>query len=149
MNSSRSHIETPERDRGSELTDVYAKLDEICDKKIYCGHNISESKKEYARWSYAADINPTEEIIVLFDNTFWGTAQYGCFVTKTRFYSNDRRFGIKRSEISASTHFSIEKNKLMINGIPFLIFSRRQRENFTILVNVLNMLTKCHSMNKG
>jgi hypothetical protein len=97
----------------------------ITDNHFFFQPNIPEKKLSNALGAFAKDVTP-EDVLVLLDNSAFGSAKEGAILTETRLYAHSimqRPVSIKLSSIEDASYKKgglTTDDVLLINGLPFL-----------------------------
>jgi hypothetical protein len=127
-----------------EIVKRYA--DQIKDSKIFLNPNIPHKKLKKALDSYAKGIKE-EDVLVLIDNTFFGSAKDGAILTPTTFYAYNFRKKSQFIELNEIKTMYLEEGpkgcRLHLNGLTFLETNLLKRESVRKVTEMLREISEC------
>jgi hypothetical protein len=127
------------------IREIVARYDPmITDNHFYFQPNIPSKKLTNALEAYARDIMP-EDVLVLFDNTAFGSAKNGAILTETRLYAHDdgydpviiTLFSIEEVSTNEGVGWNDPLPVLLVNGLPFLDLAKPEKQSKHQFVRML------------
>jgi hypothetical protein len=114
----------------------------ITDNHFFFQPNIPEKKLSNALGAFAKDVLP-EDVLVLLDNSAFGSAKEGAILTEARLYAHSmmqRPVSIRLSSIGDASYKKgglTTDDMLLINGLPFLegpLPTKEAMQRFTLML---------------
>jgi len=127
------------------IREIVARYDPmITDDHFYFQPNIPSKKLANALEAYARDVMP-EDVLVLFDNTAFGSAKNGAILTETRLYAHDdgydpvviMLFSIEEVSAYEGAGWNDPLPVLLVNGLPFLDLAKPEKQAIHRFVHML------------
>jgi len=112
------------------------------DPAVFCKPDIPLKKLGNAIHSYASSIQ-IDDVLVLVDDTFFGSAKDGLIITADRIFAKEIASKPISFSLASITGIGVEQKKILINDIPFAELPSIADEDIILLVELISVLSNC------
>lgn len=112
------------------------------DPAVFCKPDIPLKKLGNAIHSYAPSIQ-IDDVLVLVDDTFFGSAKDGLIITTDRIFAKELASKPISFSLASITGIGVEQKKILINDTPFVELPSIADEDIILLVELISVLSNC------
>ena len=142
--SSKSSLSGKTSTKGRRKKDYQTLLEELNEQDIYTAPNIPKKKLKNAIRSFAPGVK-AEDVLLLADDTAFGSAKDGLILTKNALYGKEMWEKPKKISLFRNTTVSVKESKtLCINNYEFISLTQF-KEKFPNLRAIIQAVCASHS----